>query len=225
MDLGDKNHILVQSRTKLINHVRGLVKSTGERLPSCSSESFVRRCEALVPTELWPALKSVFNVIGRLTDQIKDLDGQIDKLCQDRYPETGQLQQVSGIGPVIALCYVLTIEDPGRFKKSRQLGAFLGLTPRRDQSGSVDKQLHITKTGNKYLRQLLVNSAHYILGRFGPDSDLRRHGLRIAVRGGKNAKKRAAVAVARKLAVVLHQLWQSGQTYDPLYNRSFKKAA
>lgn len=217
--------ILVQSRTKLINHARGVVKSTGERLPSCSSESFARRCKAHVPTDLLPALESIFHVIGQLTEQIKTLDIQIENLCKDRYPETERLRQVPGVGPVTALCYVLTIEDPRHFSRSRQVGPFLGLTPRRDQSGETDKQLHITKAGNTYLRQLLVSSAHYIMGPFGPDSHLRRHGLKIAARGGKNAKKRAVVAVARKLSVLLHRLWQSGQTYEPFYRKSFKKAA
>lgn len=217
--------MLVQSRTKLINHARGVVKSTGERLPSCSSDSFARRCKAHVPTDLWPALESIFHVIGQLTEQIKTLDVQINNLCKDGYPETEHLRQVPGVGPVTALSYVLTIEDPRHFSRSRQVGPFLGLTPRRDQSGETDKQLHITKAGNTYLRQLLVSSAHYIMGPFGPDSHLRRHGMHIAARGGKNAKKRAVVAVARKLSVLLHRLWQSGQTYEPFYRKSFKKAA
>lgn len=217
--------MLVQSRTKLINHARGVVKSSGERLPTCSSASFVKRCKAHVPSQLFLALESIFTAIDHLTQQIRSLDAQIENLSQARYPETQRLRQVPGIGPVTALSYVLTIEEPQRFKKSRQVGAFVGLTPRRDQSGDTDKQLHITKAGNKYLRQLLVGSAHYILGPFGPDSHLRRHGLAIAARGGKNAKKRAAVAVARKLAVLLHRLWQSDQAYDPFYKIAFKKAA
>jgi transposase len=218
-------NILVQSRTKLISHARGIVKASGERLPSCSSDSFARRCKENVPPELWPALESIFHVIGQLTEQIKALDVQIDGMCQDRYPETEHLRQVPGVGPVTALSYVLTIEDPCHFSNSRQVGPFLGLTPRRDQSGETDKQLHITKAGDKYLRQLLVSSAHYIMGPFGPDSHLRRHGVHIAARGGKNAKKRAVVAVARKLSVLLHRLWQSGETYEPFYNKSLKKAA
>jgi transposase len=217
--------MLVQSRTKLINHARGVVKSAGERLPSCSSDSFARRCKAHVPKELLPALESIFNIIEQLTEQVHALDVQINNFCKERYPETMQLQQVPGVGPVTALSYVLTIENPGHFSKSRQVGPFLGLTPRRDQSGETDKQLHITKAGNTYLRQLLVSGAHYILGPFGPDSHLRRHGLHIAARGGKNAKKRAVIAVARKLAVLLHQLWQSGERYEPFYKAVFKKVA
>lgn len=217
--------MLVKSRTQLINHARGVVKTSGERLPGCSADSFVKRCAAHVPTDLWPALEPIFNIIAELREQIHELDAKIDQMCRQRYPETDRLRQVSGVGPVTALSYVLTIEDPARFNKSRQVGPFLGLTPRRDQSGKTDKQLRITKAGNKYLRHLLVSSAHYILGPFGPDSDLRRHGLSIAARGGKNAKKRAAVAVARKLAVLLHRLWISEQAYEPFYGRAHQKAA
>ena len=218
--------ILVKCRTQLISHARAVVKTNGERLPACSADCFAKRCEQYVPTELWPALQCVFITIAQVCEQIRELDNKIVQLCQHQYSETQRLQQVPGVGPVTALCYILTIEDPSRFSKSRQAGPFLGLTPRRDQSGKVDKQLHISKAGNKYLRKLLVGSAHYILGPFGPDTNLRRHGLAIAARGGKNAKKRAAVAVARKLAVLLHRLWVSEKVYVPLYNEGkHKKAA
>jgi transposase len=94
---------------------------------------------------------------------------------------------------------------------------WIGLTPRRHQSGSVEQQLRISKAGNKQLRSL-VQCAQYLLGRFGPDSDLKRWGTRMFEQGGKNSKKRAIVAVARKLAVLLHRLWVTGDTYHPLYN-------
>ncbi|WP_051148675.1 IS110 family transposase [Desulfospira joergensenii] len=137
-------------------------------------------------------------------------------MCE-KYPETHKLLQVPGVGPVTALAYVLTIDDPYRFPKSRQLGAYIGLTPKRGQSGKCDKQLRISKAGNSYLRALLVSCGHYIIGPFGPDSDLRKYGVSIAARGGKNAKKRAAVAVARKIAVLLHQLWVGEKPYNPFY--------
>jgi transposase len=217
--------ILVKSRTKMVNHARGVVKSHGERLPACSTDSFVKRCTACVPEALWPALETVFKCIACLTEQIHELDADIEEKCRQQYPETSFLQQVPGVGPIAGLAYVLTIEDPCRFDKSRRVGPFLGLTPRLDQSGETDKQLRITKAGDTYLRQLLVGSAHYIIGPFGPDSNLRRYGLSIAARGGKNAKKRAAVAVARKLAVLLHRLWVSKQAYEPFYGKRQRKAA
>ncbi len=218
--------ILVQSRTKLINHVRSVVKGIGERLPACSTGSFASRVINLLPESLHPALMPLINTIRDMTCKVKDLDKQIKRLSTEKYPETRRLDQVTGVGPVTALTYVLALEDPTRFTKSRMVGPYLGLTPRRDQSGNTDKQLRITKAGNVYLRKLLVGCAHYIMGPFGPDSDLRRHGMGIAARGGKNARKRAVVAVARKLSVLLHQLWISGEAYEPLYvSMKVKKAA
>ncbi len=124
---------------------------------------------------------------------------------------------ISGVGPLTALAFILTLEDPSRFRKSREVGPALGLVSKRDQSGDRGPQLRITKTGSAYLRRLLVNCAQYILGPFGPDCDLRLWGLRLAERGGANAKKRAVVAVAWKLAILLHHLWQTGQEYEPCY--------
>jgi transposase len=209
--------MLVQSRTRMINHVRAVVKASGERLPGCSGASFAKKAGALLPAPLCEPLVPVIHTIEELTQRIRLLERQIAQLSQQRYPETLRLQQVPGVGPVTALAYLLTIEDPSRFNKSRRVGPYLGLTPRRDQSGAVDKQLRISKAGNGYVRKLLVNCSHYILGPFGPDCRLRRYGLAIAARGGKNAKKRAAVAVARKLAVLLHRLWVSQGQYEPFY--------
>jgi transposase len=122
------------------------------------------------------------------------------------------------VGPLTALCFVLTVEDPHRFERSRSVGAYLGLVPATARSGARDPQKRISKEGDEMMRKLLVSCSHYVLGPFGSDSDLRRHGEKIASRGGKNAKKRSVVAVARKLAVLLHRLWVTGETYDPLYN-------
>ena len=215
---------LVESRSKLINHVRGAVKGVGARLPSCSSEAFVRRTYEDVPDALRASLEGMFAAIEHLTQQIGTYDKQIETISEEKYPETKFLRQVPGVGPITALAYVLTLEDPHRFEKSRSAGPFLGLTPRRDQSGDTDKQLRITKAGDMYMRRLLVSCAHYILGPFGPESDLRLKGKRIAARGGKNAKKRAAVAVARKLSVLLHRLWSDQSEYVAVGYRK-KKAA
>lgn len=209
--------ILVKSRTKMINHVRSSVKSLGERLPSCSPESFHRQVLNSIPKNLHETLAPLLGILGNLSDQIKDYDLQIERISKERYPETELLRAIKGVGPLTALAFILILEDPSRFAKSRQVGSFIGLTPRRDQSGEIDKQLRITKAGNPYLRRLLVGAAQYILGSFGEDCNLRRFGLRLAAQGGKNAKRRAVVAVARKLAVLLHRLWQHGEIYEPLY--------
>jgi len=210
---------LVDCRTQLVNHVRGAVKSFGARLPKCPARSFHKRAPEHIPEALLPALGPILEQIGSLTERIRQYDLQLQIVAKERYPETDLLRQVEGVGPLTALTFVLTLEDPHRFEKSRCVGAYLGLVPARDQSGDRDPQKkRITKEGEQMLRKLLVSGAHYILGPFGSDSDLRRHGEKIASRGGKNAKKRAAVAVARKLAVLLHSLWVSGEVYEPLYN-------
>jgi transposase len=209
---------LVGSRTQLVNHVRGAVKSFGARLPKCPARSFHKRAKEHIPEALWPALEPILETIGSLTERIRDYERRLETISEERYPETELLRQVEGIGPLTALAFVLTLEDPRRFERSRSVGAYLGLVPARDQSGDRDPQRRISKEGDEMLRRLLVGSAHYILGPFGKDSDLRRHGEKIASRGGKNAKKRAAVAVARKLSVLLHHLWVTGEVYDPLHD-------
>ncbi len=211
--------ILVRTRTGLVNHVRGILKSMGRRVPSCGTPSFARKAREHLPEVLLDPLLPILEQIEAITDKIRYYDRKIKALSEERYPETFLLAQVSGVGPITALAFILTLEEPQRFEKSRQVGVFLGLTPRRDQSGQTDKQLRITKAGNGYLRQLLVSGAHHILGPFGVDSELRRFGLRIAGSGGKNAKRRAVVAVARKLSVLLHRLWVTGEVYDPFYKR------
>jgi transposase len=209
---------LVDCRTQLVNHVRGAVKSFGGMLPKCPARSFHKRAKEHIPEALLPALGPILEQIGSLTERIRQYERKLEEISKECYPETDLLRRVEGIGPLTALTFVLTIEDPHRFEKSRSVGAYLGLVPARDQSGDRDPQRRISKEGDEMLRKLLVSGAHYVLGPFGSDSDLRRHGEKIAARGGKNAKKRAAVAVARKLAVLLHSLWVSGEIYEPLRN-------
>jgi transposase len=187
-------------------------------LPRCSARSFHKRAPEHIPEALLPALGPILEQIGSLTERIRDYDRKLETVSEAHYPETQLLRQVEGIGSLTALTFVLTLEDPHRFKKSRSVGAYLGLVPATDRSGERDPQKRISKEGDQMLRKLLVGSAHYVLGPFGSDSDLRRHGEKIASRGGKNSKNRAAVAVTRKLCVLLHRLWVTGEVYDPLYN-------
>ena len=207
----------VNTRTKLVNHVRGCVKSFGGQLPRTTTHGFAKTATA-IPQELRPALDPVMALIGELKKRISSYDKRIEELCERDYPVTELLREVTGVGPITALAYVLTIQDPTRFRRSRSVGCYLGLTCRKSQSGERDPEMRITKAGDRFLRYLLVQAAHYILGPFGPDSDLRRWGLKLASRGRKNAKKRALVAVARKLAVLLHRLWATGMVYEPLRN-------
>jgi transposase len=209
---------LVSARTQLVNHVRGAVKSFGGRLLKCPARSFHNRAPEHIPEALLPALGPILEQIGSLTERIRQYERQLEAISKERYPETELLRQVEGIGPLTALTFVLTLDDPYRFAKSRSVGAYLGLVPAQDQWGDRDpREKRISKEGDEMLRKLLVGSAHDILGPFGSDSDLRRHGEKIASRGGKRSKKRAVVAVARKLSVLLHHLWVSGELYEPLY--------
>jgi transposase len=216
---------LVRARTQLINHVRGAVKAMGGRLPTASAPAFPKKVAEHIPTALRPALTVLLEMIEHLTHQIRVADKHIESLATKEYPETAQLRQVAGVGPITALCYVLTLEDPARFANSRAVGAYLGLRPKQRDSGERSPQLSISKRGDVMLRRLLVGSAQYILGPFGPDCDLRRWGLKLAERGGGNAKKRAVVAVARKLSCLLHSLWMSGAIYEPIRSESTAMAS
>jgi transposase len=216
--------VLVATRTKLINHVRGTLKSFGARLPSCGAECFVRKTRELVPSTLKPALDPLYLALEAIQSQIKEHEQTIERIARRR-PDVAVLAQPRGVGTLTALVYLLTLEDKNRFKRSRTAAAYIGLCPRKSQSGSGDPQLRITKAGDPFLRRLLVIAANYMLGPFGGDSDLRRWGLAIAARGGKNAKKRAKVAVARKLAVLMHRLWVTGEVYQALGYRQASEAA
>jgi len=208
--------VMVGCRTDLVNSLRGLVKSFGARLPRLNTDSIGEKTARLLPEELRDQLTPLLLSIQHLSKQIASMDRTIRKAARESYPETSALTQVWGIGELTALAYVLTLEDPDRFRHSRTAGAFLGLVPRRDQSGETDKELRITKAGDALLRTLLVECAQRMLQRNAPDTDLKRHGLRIAADGGKVAKRKAVVAVARKLAVLLHSLWKTGEVYQPL---------
>jgi len=217
---------LVRTRVRLIHHIRAAIKSAGKTAPSYSAEAFHKRMPDVVPALLRDALLPLIGVVEQLTARIRTYDRQVERLAEDRYPETEVLTQVTGVGPLTALAFILTIEDHSRFRRSRSVGAWLGLTPGQHDSGQSQPQQHITREGDPYLRRLLVGSAQYILGPFGRDCDLRRYGLAIAARGGKNARKRAAVAVARKLAVLLHHLWRTLEIYDPDHHtRQHRSAA
>jgi transposase len=217
--------VLVDARTALVNAARGLAKSMGQRLPACAAERMSLDKLEELPEQLRDRLKPLAEEAASLTAQIKTLDEQIEQIARKDYPETELLMQIKGVGTLIALTFVLTVDDAERFEHSRDVGCYLGLRPKRSQSGDSDPQLRITKEGDTYLRKLLVQGAHYILSRLGPDTDLKRWGLKLAARGGKNAKKRACVAVARKLSILLHHLWVTGEVYEPLRNSQASLAA
>lgn len=219
LELLRSRDFLVQQRTSNVTRIRGIVKSFGHRLPSCSAHYFARKTRDLVPDELRDILDPFYDILDMLNEKIKHFDARIEQVAQQEYAvETELLRAIPGVGPLTSIAYILTIENPHRFSKSRDVASYFGLRPRLDQSGQRDPQLPITKCGDSMMRRLLVQAAHHILGRFGPDCDLKRFGQRIAERGGPRAKKRAVIAVARKLSVLLHRLWVNGEVYDPFHN-------
>jgi transposase len=206
---------LITTRTRLVNHIHGVLKSFGYRVKKYAAPGFHRQVAEQIPVELQPALKPLLDALASLAASIRNLDREVRRLSK-LYPETELLTQVDRVGPITALCFVLTIEDPKRIERSRNVGAYLGLRPKQRQSGQRDPEMRITKAGDRDLRRLLVQCAQQMLGPFGKDSDLRRWGLELAGRGKATAKKKAVIAVARKLSVLLHRLWVTGEVYEPL---------
>lgn len=223
---GDRSHMaqlhlrvrtqLVESRTALVNCVRGSARTAGYPLPKCSTRTFPKRCREVLPKELLDLVLPLVEQLASLNDAIAACDRRSERIAEEHFPETECLRQVSGVGPVLSLAFAASIEDPTRFEDSRSVGAYFGLAPRSRQSGAKAPQLRISKRGDPELRRLLVSAATYILGPFGPDSDLRRYGERVVSSGSQAARAKARIAVARKLAVLLHHLWLTGEVYHPL---------
>ena len=207
---------LVRTRTMLVNAARGLTKSYGERLRGCNARGMKPKAAQDLSPELKSALEPMMREIESVSERICEYDHLLESMMRNRYPEAERLKQIKGVGTLIALTYMLTLEDPHRFRKSRDAACYVGLQPGRRNSGQSEPQMHISKEGDPYLRTLLVQAAHHVLGPWGVDSDLRRWGMKLAEHGGKRGKKRAVIAVARKLAVLMHRLWVSGDVYTPL---------
>jgi transposase len=218
--------VAVQTRTKIVNAVRGIVKSTGQRLPASTTLTFARKARLECPEVLRPALLPLLRLVENLTDEIQEYDRLITEKAAREYPATKAIQSMHGVGALTALTFILVLNnDPTRFRRSRDVGCYVGLRPKQRQSGMSSPQLGITKAGDPLIRRLATQSAQYILGPFGQDSALRRWGLGLAGRGGKNAKKRAIVAVARKVVILMHRLWITQEMYDPMRGLVVKPAA
>lgn len=205
--------LLVRERSKLVSHVRGTLKSFGVKPGACGAEVFHERVAPFVPEPLKLALEPVLNHLAQLAQTLKKLDEGVETTAKKHGKEMELLTKVPRVGTLTALAFCLVLEEPKRFKTSRDVGAYLGLAPRRRQSGDGDPQLGISKEGDGLLRRLLVQCAHQMMFKNAPDSALKRWGVAKAKSGGKNGKKRMAVALARKLAVLLHRLWVTGQPY------------
>lgn len=215
---------LMATRTALVNCARGLAKPMGERLKKCDADQVKEGLAEGLSEALQNALRPLLKSVEAISEQIGVYDEKIAEIAK-RYPEVELLTPVYGVGTLIALSYILTIDDAQRFEHSRDVGPFLGLVPKQRDSGESQPQLGISKTGDGMMRSLLVQGAQCVLRKGAPESDLRAWGLGKMGSGGKQAKKRAIVGVARKLAVLLHTLWANGQVYEPLYNRQAAEAA
>jgi transposase len=224
---------LVDCRTALINTARGLTKPMGERLKSCDADYVKESLAEGLSEATQNAIRPLFKSVEEITKQIGAYDKKIQEI-EKRYPETKVLKQVNGVGTLIALTFILTLEDAERFEHSRDVGPYLGLTRKQRDSGDSQPELGISKAGDVLLRRLLVQAAHCILRDGAPDSDLKAWGLTkvqagaktgSGKKGSKRRKKKAVVAVARKLAVLLHRLWVTGEVYDPQYNRKAVEVA
>ena len=210
---------LIEIRTSLVNLVRGCARSSGEALPSCSTTTFVKVCEKHLSAEHQRILGPALEQLRAVRAQIVKVDKETARLGEDVFPESCILRQVAGVGPVLSLAFASAIDDPTCFDDSRSVGAYFGLAPKSRQSGNKSPQLRISKQGDPEVRRLLVSAATYILGPFGPDCDLRRFGERIRASGSQAAKAKARIAVARRLAVLLHRLWVTGEVYEPFHNQ------
>ena len=207
--------LCVAQRTKHINLVRALVRNLGHSLPSGSAAAFHRTMKPLIPEELRPLTDPHFHLLEVLSDSISGYDRKLENYAKKVFSEAGILRQVTGVGLITALAFVVTIEDPARFARSRDVGAYAGLVPKARSSGGKTPELSVSKRGDKIMRRLLVGAAAYIVRSSSPDCDLKRYGERLQGRGGQAARGKARIAVARKLAVLLHQLWITGEVYDP----------
>ena len=207
---------LVGTRTRAVNSVRSCLRVFGYSAPSCCTEQFAERTAPVVPAHLAALLRPLFALLKTLNRQIESCDRHLATMAKQRFPDSQTLQQIHGVGPLVSLAFVTAIGDPKRFRDSRMVGAYLGLTPRSRQSGRSDPQLRISKEGDPMVRSLLVTAATHILRQSAPDTALKRHGRRLAKNGSPRDRARARIAVARKLAVVLHRLWLTGEVYRPL---------
>ena len=198
---------LVKSHRDMVNQLRGLLKLFGLRLGQVTTPNKRReRVEALLTRmpALRPALSPLMETLAALDEELAKLKKSLEVRAA-RDPLTRRLMTAPGVGPHLALVYRCTIEDPGRFARSGDVGAYIGFTPRRYQSGEVDLVGHIPRAGDAMLRHALYEGANAVLGPLKRPCALRTWGLALQER---KAAKRARVAVARKLAVLLHRLWQ-----------------
>ena len=214
---------LVQSRTKLANQIRGLVRQAGYTLRSGPPEKLEQIIgESDIPEALLVSVMPLAESVTALTERIDRLSSKLKKIAR-QIDTVDQLKEIDGVGWQTALCFVVTIENPGRFSSSKKVGAYFGLVPEVQNSGNEDSDTNhtgsITKNGDSMMRYLLVQAAQAMM-RSKTDSELKQFAKRIEA---KKTNQIAAVACARKLAVVMHTLWKTGREYEPFYHQNHQK--
>jgi transposase len=203
---------LVGMRTEMNNQIRGLMKIFGLILPKGSGARFEAgvRARLAEKTELGVVVQPLLTAWRALDDQVATLERQLVRRAR-RHAVCHRLMTVPGVGPLTALAFVTTVDDPTRFRRSSSVGAYLGLTPRRHQSGERDVSGRISRCGDRLTRSYLYEAANVLLTRVERWSFLKAWALRLAKRSGP---KKAKVALARKLAALLHRLWRDGTTFS-----------
>jgi transposase len=205
--------MLVATRCALENQIRGLLKTFGLVLGKAGRRRFEVRLRELLAAEprLGRLVTPLLEVRRSLVEQIQTYDRCLVAIAR-RHAVVRRLMSVPGVGAVTAVAFVAAIDDPSRFRRSRHVGAYFGLVPRRYQSGEVDRPGRISKAGDQLVRTLLYEAANALLTRSRQPSALKAWAEAIAARSGR---KKAKVALARRLAVMLHRLWRDGTAFVP----------
>jgi len=202
---------LVAIRTRLYNQVRGLLKTFGIVLPAGKGGSFERLVERHVPADgcIELAIGGLMRIWREVTAELDQLNRRLQEIAK-KEEICRRLMSIPGLGPTTALAFVTAIDDPPRFKHSKDVGAYLGLTPRRYQSGEIDRVGHVSKCGDRLTRSLLFEAAGVLLYRSKCPTALRPWGLALSRRAGYD---KARIALARKLAVLMHRMWTNGTSF------------
>lgn len=201
---------LIDARTGWINQTRGILRSFGYRVAGKNADTFAQRVDLLkLPSDLRDVLEPLLAQITAVTGQIRCCDKALEQLAAE-IPEVAHLREIPGVGLIVALYFVLSIEDPTKFRRSRDVAAFFGLRPAMRDSGQVSSYGRITKEGDPEMRRLLVQAALALM-KSRRDTALKRWATTLE---GRRGKAKARVALARKLAVLMHRLWVTGEAYQ-----------
>ena len=205
---------LVSMRTALVNQLRGFAKAGGTMLPRRDARSFLSLRDSM-PPEFLRDFKPLLKALEDLARRIAAAEAILGQFVRRHFRKMDErLQTVPGVGPVASAAFIALVPDPGRFKSAREAGPYFGLVPKQDQSGDGHRPCRITHEGSPFMRKTLVNAANALLKKSARDTALKRFGERLSRRGqGKVARRKAKVALARKLAVTMLAMMRRGEDY------------